>query len=69
MEHQQHGSTSEGTQSWRRWLWLAGCLAPLAAVMAIWVFNVPVNTVLLVGALLLCPLGHLLMMRGGEHKH
>ncbi|MFN4218946.1 MAG: DUF2933 domain-containing protein [Candidatus Bipolaricaulia bacterium] len=69
MEHQQHENSSDGTQSWRTWLWLAGCLAPVAAVAAIWVFNVPVNTVLLVGALLLCPLAHLFMMRGGEHKH
>lgn len=69
MEHQQHGSASEGAQSWRTWLWLAGCLAPLVAVVAIWVFNVPVNTVLLVGLFLLCPLVHFFMMRGGEHKH
>jgi hypothetical protein len=69
MEHHQHGSASERTQSWRKWLWLAGCLAPLAAVVAIWAFNVPVNTVLFVGLFLLCPLAHLFMMRGGEHKH
>lgn len=69
MKHQQYGSASGETQSWRKWLWLAGCLAPLAAVVAIFVFKVPVNTVLLVGLLLLCPLAHLFMMRGREHKH
>lgn len=69
MEHQQHGSASAETQSWRKWLWLAGCLAPLAAVVTVWVFNVPVNTALLVGLFLLCPLAHFLMMRGGAHKH
>lgn len=54
---------------WKRWLWLAGCLAPLAAVAAIFVFNVPVNTVILVGLLALCPLAHLFMMRDGGHRH
>lgn len=69
VEESGQEAVSEKTAGWRRWLWLAGCLAPLAAVVAIWVFNVPVNTVLLVGLFLLCPLAHLFMMRSGEHKH
>lgn len=74
----EHGRVEQGGQEavpektvgWQRWVWLVGCLAPLAAaVVAIWVFNVPVNTVVLFGLFLLCPLAHLFMMRGGEHKH
>jgi hypothetical protein len=73
MEHGKMGHQVEQeatpASAGRRWLWLVGCLAPLAAVVAVWVFNVPVNTVLIIGLLLLCPLAHLFMMRGGEHKH
>ncbi len=32
-------------------------------------FDVPVSSVLLVGLILFCPLGHLLLMRHGEHDH
>lgn len=40
----------------------------LLAVIALTVFKVPFGTLLLAGALLLCPLMHLWMMKGG-HKH
>ncbi len=75
MEHhseqsQQMGSGAQQSGSpWRRWLWLGGCVAPLGAAVAVLAFNVPVNAVLLVGLLALCPLAHLFLMRGGEHKH
>jgi hypothetical protein len=41
-----------------------GCLLPLAALTAIFIFQVKVSTVLLYGLVLLCPAMHLFMMRG-----
>jgi Protein of unknown function (DUF2933) len=48
------------------------CLIPLAALSAIFIFKVPVSQTLTFGLILLCPLGHLLMMgmMGGHgHEH
>lgn len=46
------------------------CLIPLAAIVAITVFNIPLDTVLLAGLVLLCPLAHILMIRGMQgHGH
>lgn len=42
---------------------LACCLVPLVALAAIFFFNIPLNTVLLVGLILVCPLAHLIMMK------
>jgi len=48
---------------------LACCLVPLAALAAIAVFNIPANTVIYFGILLLCPLMHFAMMRNMDHAH
>jgi accessory gene regulator protein AgrB len=49
------------------WLMLACCLIPLLALAAIFLFNVPINTIMLVGLALFCPLSHLLMMKFMPH--
>jgi hypothetical protein len=51
------------------WLMVLGCLAPIAALAAIFLFNISVSTVFLAGLIFLCPLLHLWMMRGGGHAH
>lgn len=52
------------------WLMLLCCLIPIAAIGAIFFFNIAVSTALLVGLLLLCPLLRVLMMLGmGGHTH
>lgn len=47
---------------------LACCLLPVAAIVAVGVFKVPVGTLGLFALLLLCPIGHLLLMRGMGHN-
>lgn len=39
------------------------------AFAAIWIFKVSPTNLLFAGTLLLCPLLHVFMMRGGDHKH
>jgi hypothetical protein len=54
---------------------IACCLVPVIALGAIFLFKVPVNQVLYIGLILVCPLSHLLMMKfmghgeGQEHSH
>ena len=47
------------------------CVVGMGAVVAITVFHVPVNSLVTVGLLLLCPLSHVLMMAfmGKGHDH
>lgn len=49
------------------WWMMALCMAPIAAIVAVTVFQVPLSSMLLFGLVLLCPLSHLLMMRGHGH--
>jgi len=50
-----------------KWLMLVCMLAPVAALSAIFLFNVPAGRVLGYGLFLLCPIMHLFMMRGMSH--
>ncbi len=53
------------------WLMLLCCLIPIAALGAIFLFNVQVSSVVYVGIILLCPVLHFFMMKGmmGGHGH
>ena len=49
---------------------VACCLVPIAALIAISVFKIPVSTIIYGVILLVCPLSHLLMMKfmmGHDH--
>ena len=41
-----------------------GCTAPIMALAAIFLFQIQISTVLLLGLFLLCPAQHVWMMRG-----
>ncbi len=47
------------------------CVVGMGAVLAITVFRIPVNNVVTIGLLLLCPLSHVIMMAfmGKDHDH
>ena len=44
-------------------------LVATVAFAAIWILKISPTSLLFAGTLLLCPLLHIFMMRGGEHKH
>ena len=49
---------------------VACCVIPMAVLLAVFVFNVPLGTLGLVAVLLMCPLLHIVMMRGMMgHQH
>ena len=48
---------------------IACCVVPLALLVAVSVFNVSLGTIGYFAVLLMCPLMHLLMMRGMGHDH
>lgn len=51
------------------WWMILCCLIPVAGLVAIYFFEVPLNNIIFYGLILLCPLSHLLMMRFMGHDH
>jgi len=49
---------------------VAICFAVLAVVsLSVFIFKFPLSSILSLGFLLACPLLHIFMMKGGNHKH
>jgi uncharacterized membrane protein len=45
------------------------CVIPLIAIGAVTIFRIPLNSVIYFGLILLCPIAHLLMMKGMMHAN
>jgi hypothetical protein len=69
--YSNHSATLAGAKSQGSSLkWLGICVGLIVlAIVAVSVFRVPVSTVFFGAILLACPLMHILMMKGGGHKH